>query len=243
MRRPGPDVLGISGKDFLTTYPRWAHTSARSYAIALAYLFGFTELHLLGNVVAARSRGKCSAGLPSTKRWNRSLRCCTDGASGHRKYRADREPGLPCAAAQPQPVAGRPVRGRAAGAAGEHVDPVLAAPERPQPPPGAGGARVCAFSTATGAIDPGAGEGVDPVWADWVQRWHNTSTLPASGRKGRRNQMLRMGRWLAAEHPESGSRASGPESCARPGSLPSTGCASATTPKMTTPCETASGSR
>ena len=45
-------------------------------------------------------------------------------------------------------------------------------------------------------------EGVDPVWADWVQRWHNTSTLPASGRKGRRNQMLRMGRWLAAEHPE-----------------------------------------
>ena len=45
-------------------------------------------------------------------------------------------------------------------------------------------------------------EGVDPVWADWVQRWHDTSTLPASGRKGRRNQMLRMGRWLAADHPE-----------------------------------------
>ena len=43
-------VLGISGKGFLTMYPRWAHTSARSYAIALAYLFGFTELHFLGNV-------------------------------------------------------------------------------------------------------------------------------------------------------------------------------------------------
>ena len=40
-------VLGISGKAFLTTYPRWARTSARSYAIALAYLFGFIELHLL----------------------------------------------------------------------------------------------------------------------------------------------------------------------------------------------------
>jgi integrase len=43
---------------------------------------------------------------------------------------------------------------------------------------------------------------VDPVWADWVQRWHGTSTLPVSGRKGRRSQMLRMGRWLAAEHPD-----------------------------------------
>jgi hypothetical protein len=44
------DVLGTSGNAFLTTYPRWARTSARSYAIALAYLLGFTELHLLGNV-------------------------------------------------------------------------------------------------------------------------------------------------------------------------------------------------
>ena len=44
------------------------HTSARSYAIAVAYLFGFTELHLLGNVTAARSPGKCSARSPSTKR-------------------------------------------------------------------------------------------------------------------------------------------------------------------------------
>jgi hypothetical protein len=51
-------------------------------------------------------------------------------------------------------------------------------------------------------LAPAPAEGVDPVWADWVQRWHDTSTLPASGRKGRRNQMLRMGRWLAAEHPE-----------------------------------------
>jgi hypothetical protein len=44
------DVLGTSGNAFLTTYPRWARTSARSYAIAVAYLFGFTELHFLGNV-------------------------------------------------------------------------------------------------------------------------------------------------------------------------------------------------
>jgi len=41
----------------------------------------------------------------------------------------------------------------------------------------------------------------------------------------------------------SGSRASGPENCARPGSPPSTVSISATTPKMTTPCATASASR
>ncbi|GAA5103790.1 site-specific integrase [Haloechinothrix salitolerans] len=45
-------------------------------------------------------------------------------------------------------------------------------------------------------------EGVAEPWARWVQRWHDTSTLPARSRKDRRNQMLRMGRWLAAEHPE-----------------------------------------
>lgn len=43
-------VLGTNGKAYRATYPRWADTSARSYAIALAYLFGFTELHMLGNV-------------------------------------------------------------------------------------------------------------------------------------------------------------------------------------------------
>ena len=49
MRQPGRGPRN-QRKAFLTTYPRCAHTSARSYAIALAYLFGFTGLHLLGNV-------------------------------------------------------------------------------------------------------------------------------------------------------------------------------------------------
>jgi len=37
----------------------------------------------------------------------------------------------------------------------------------------------------------------------WVQRWYDTAHVcrPRS-RKARRNQMLRIGRWLAAEHPE-----------------------------------------
>jgi hypothetical protein len=51
-------------------------------------------------------------------------------------------------------------------------------------------------------LTPPPVEGVAPSWTDWVQRWHDASTLPVRSRKDRRNQMLRMGRWLAAEHPE-----------------------------------------
>jgi hypothetical protein len=57
-------VLGTSGKAYQATYPRWSDTSARSYAIALAYLFGFTDLHMLGNVgrsaVARKVFGKAT---------------------------------------------------------------------------------------------------------------------------------------------------------------------------------------
>jgi hypothetical protein len=43
-------LLGTSRKAYQRAYPRWADSSARSYAIALASLFGFAELRLLGNV-------------------------------------------------------------------------------------------------------------------------------------------------------------------------------------------------
>jgi hypothetical protein len=43
-------VLGTSRKAYQSMYPRWADSSARSYAIGLAYLFGFDALQLLGNL-------------------------------------------------------------------------------------------------------------------------------------------------------------------------------------------------
>lgn len=44
--------------------------------------------------------------------------------------------------------------------------------------------------------------GTDDAWANWVQRWHDTSTLTPKVRATVRTIMAKAGRWLAAEHPE-----------------------------------------
>jgi integrase len=44
--------------------------------------------------------------------------------------------------------------------------------------------------------------GVAREWADWVERWQETSTLSGSSRAKVRDCCLRAGRWLAERHPE-----------------------------------------
>jgi hypothetical protein len=44
--------------------------------------------------------------------------------------------------------------------------------------------------------------GGTPVWEQWVDRWHTTSTLTPRTRGNVRSSLLKVGRWLAAEHPE-----------------------------------------
>jgi hypothetical protein len=63
--------------------------------------------------------------------------------------------------------------------------------------------------TALGWCDPPAVtsrrpqvEGLAPQWLDWVERWHATSTLAPRVRSGFRTTLLKVGRWLASEHPE-----------------------------------------
>ena len=45
-------------------------------------------------------------------------------------------------------------------------------------------------------------EGTPGDWAQWVERWHATSTLTPDVRSGYRSVLAKIGRWLAAEHPE-----------------------------------------
>ena len=44
--------------------------------------------------------------------------------------------------------------------------------------------------------------GAADAWADWVERWHATSTLAPVTRGIYRVVLAKMGRWLAGEHPE-----------------------------------------
>ncbi|MGI8307751.1 tyrosine-type recombinase/integrase [Saccharopolyspora hattusasensis] len=45
-------------------------------------------------------------------------------------------------------------------------------------------------------------EGTAPSWADWVERWHDTSTLSPKARATARTVLSKIGRWLAEQHPE-----------------------------------------
>jgi integrase len=196
-------VLGTSGNAFLTTHPQFGRTSARSYAVALAYLFGFTELDLLGNVgrgaVARKVFGEAIVDQaveevtsvlhgwgqrsPQVNARTANLVChalLLNRSPLLADLSEDTLQGLRTNMSIPYSLRQTVHSLHRALAALKYV-------EAPRPP-----ARL--------ALAPA--EGVDPVWAEWVQRWHDTSPLPVSGRKGRRNQMLRIGRWLAAEHPD-----------------------------------------
>lgn len=45
-------------------------------------------------------------------------------------------------------------------------------------------------------------EGASTSWTEWVERWHTTSTLSPKVRNNHRSVLSKIGRWLAAEHPQ-----------------------------------------
>ena len=197
------EVLGPSRKVFQGRYPGWADSSARTYAIALAYVFGFTELNLLGNVgraaVARKVFGSARVGntvgqvtsvLHGWGRRSPQVTVRTESLVCHALL-LNRSPLLADLSAEVlqdlRSNTAVPYSLRQNVHSLHRALAALGLTSSPPPP-----ARL--------ACPPV--EGVASAWAGWVQRWHDTSPLPPRGRKGQRNQMLRMGRWLAAEHPE-----------------------------------------
>ena len=197
------EVLGPSRKVFQGRYPGWADSSARTYAIALAYVFGFTELNLLGNVgraaVARKVFGSARVGdavgqvtsvLHGWGHRSPQVTVRTESLVCHALL-LNRSPLLADLSAEVlqdlRSNTAVPYSLRQNVHSLHRALAALGLTSSPPPP-----ARL--------ACPPV--EGVASAWAGWVQRWHDTSPLPPRGRKGRRNQMLRMGRWLAAEHPE-----------------------------------------
>jgi integrase len=49
---------------------------------------------------------------------------------------------------------------------------------------------------------PAAIEGAPREWVEWVERWHATSALTPKARGIYRTTLAKIGRWLAAEHPD-----------------------------------------
>lgn len=196
-------VVGTSRKAYQRAYPRWADTSARSYAIALAYLFGFSDLQLLGNIgraaVARKVFGKAVVDKamdqvtsvlhgwghrsPQVSARTASLVChalLLNRSPSLADLSADVLDGLRSNMAIPYSLR-QNVNSlhRALAALG-----LTSAPQTPV------------------RLAPAPVEGVAEPWANWVQRWYDTSTLPLRSRRIGRSQMLRMGRWLAVEHLE-----------------------------------------
>ena len=82
-------------------------------------------------------------------------------------------------------------------------------------PPATSGSTLYALQRAVAALgllrSAGAADGPThapasrrhaPAWAEWVERWHATSTLTPRVRATVRTILAKAGRWLAAEHPE-----------------------------------------
>jgi integrase-like protein len=185
------EVLGPSRKVFQGRYPGWADSSARTYAIALAYVFGFTELNLLGNVGRAAVAGK----VFGSARVNDAVGQVTSVLHGwgHRSPQVTvRTESLVCHAlllnrspllAELSAEVLQDLRSNTAVPYSlrqnvHSLHRALAALGLTSPPPPA-------------RLAPPPVEGVAAAWAGWVQRWHDTSPLAPCGRKGRRNQMLR----------------------------------------------------
>jgi integrase len=196
------EVLGPTRQAFQGLYPGWADSSARSYAIGFAYLFGFTELNLLGNVgrgavarkVFGRARvddavGQVTSVLHGWGQRSPQVTARTASLVCHALL-LNRSPVLEDLSADVlQDLRTNMTIPYSLRQNIHSVHRALAALGFTSPPP----------PPARLARPPV--EGVAETWAGWVQRWHDTSPLPPRGRKDRRNQMLRIGRWLAVEHP------------------------------------------
>ncbi len=196
------EILGPTRTAFQALYPGWADSSARTYAIALACLFGFTELSLLGNVGRAAVARKVFGGARVDDATGR-VTSVLHGWGQRSPQVTARTESLVCHALllnrSPllEDLSADVLQGLRANTAIPYslrqnvhsLHRALAALGLTSPPP------------PPARLAPPPVEGVAPAWAGWVQRWHGTSPLPPRGRKGRRSQMLRMGRWLAAEHP------------------------------------------
>lgn len=199
------ELIGASAEEFLAERALPTETTVRPFAVALAYLIGgfdrfeelgtFNRLHLarlvFGADVVEASIGQATETLD---RWGyRGILVQKHQLRGtfSQAFLVNRSPLLEDLSTESF------ARLRAHPATGGYQLPLLYALQRAVAALGHCEAPVRAGYNAAPVI-----EGADPVWIEWVERWHATSTLTPKVRAIIRTIMAKAGRWLAAEHPE-----------------------------------------
>lgn len=200
-------VCGPSSEAFRAAQPLPTETTVRPFVIALGYLLGeytdfqhlgnFNRLHLARLVFGAQSLEEAMSRVGAVMaRWGYRSQTRDDG-----RYRLpgilsqalliNRSPRLAdLTTAAFAALHAHPATSGRHPASLHALQRVVAdlghcdAPIRP------------GFNHAPGII------GTHQAWANWVQRWHDTSTLTPKVRAIIRTLMAKAGRWLAVEYPE-----------------------------------------
>jgi integrase len=198
-------VIGADQAGFRRSAPAWADDAVRPYVAAHAYLLGgFDEFHRLGSfqrlTLAWRvfGRERVDAGI-------REIRAVLAGW-GYRLGRDD-DKLLPMVAGQLFLLNRSP-----------HVEDLSTQLfDRVRHERLFGGSRLNTLHAvqrsvaalgfcqppvlSTGSSTPRA-DGAPEAWTQWVDRWHHTSTLTPKTRGNLRANLLKIGRWAAAERPD-----------------------------------------
>ena len=198
-------LIGADSAEFERPWPAWADGTVRPYVTACAYLVGgFTAFRSIGNFdkvpLARRVFGTDNVDEAVTRvadvlgQWGyrigraRDLRLPAVRCLALLLNRSPRLEGLTTGAFERLRLHPGLARWQAAALFG--IQKAVASLGFCGPPP----------SPAHGTTPPI--EGTAKTWADWVERWHATSTLTPKSRGMVRGAMAKAGRWLAAEHPE-----------------------------------------
>jgi integrase len=200
------DLLGRDQTEFRRNVPDWAGDEVRPYLAAHAYLLGsFTEFHRLGGfqrltlswLIFGRDRvnGEIARVRAVLAQWGYRLGRDDDTLLPMvvcQLFLLNRSPHLEDLTTE---LFDRVRRDRLLDGARlntlhamQRAVSTLGICDPPRPDTGRHSARASGGAQA---------------WEQWVDRWHATSTLTPRSRGSVRSNLLKVGRWLAAEHPES----------------------------------------
>ena len=197
------EVFGRTHQAFRQTYPGWLDPSVRPYMVAIAYLLdGFTAFHWLGRF----SRLALANRVFGPERVQQAIDpvvALLHDWGYQSALRTDNYPGLVCELL---------LYNRSPYLADLSADLLerFRHQDGIRSRKGASLFGVHRAIAALGWVDPPRAtapaiapvEGVDELWHHWVERWAETSTLTYPVRLTHRSMLLRVGRWLAQEHPE-----------------------------------------